>query len=388
ISLLLVVQHQLEQKFVQDLQNIDLVLGAKGSPLQLVLSAIYHLDTPTGNIKLAEARAIIDDPLVEEAIPLAYGDSYQDFRILGTTLDYLEKYDAELAAGRAFNQLLEVTLGADVAKQTNAQVGTVFISTHGGHQHGHVHETHPFKVVGILEKTNTVLDRLILTNIESVWHVHTHHHPTEQLVDTIQATELDFHQRHHHHEHFEQDVAADSMEVTAVLLKYKTKKAALEKSQLVNEQTSMQTVLPALEINRLFYIVGVGATTVKLITGGIMLMAGFSVFFVLYSRLRDRKYELALLRSVGYRPWHLFVLLVLEGLFLAMLGYVFGRALSRIGIYLINRQAETDFNFQFVIERVPGDVWLLVLTLFVGVVSALLPAWRAMHMDVSTILTG
>ncbi|MGD1842068.1 MAG: hypothetical protein ACFB0B_14410 [Thermonemataceae bacterium] len=95
ISLLLLIQHQLEQKFKRDLQNIDLVMGAKGSPLQLVLSAVYHLDAPTGNIKLAEAQKMMNSPMVQAAIPLAYGDSYRGYRILGTTTGYLEKYEAQ-----------------------------------------------------------------------------------------------------------------------------------------------------------------------------------------------------------------------------------------------------------------------------------------------------
>ena len=148
----------------------------------------------------------------------------------------------------------------------------------------------------------------------------------------------------------------------------------------------MQAVLPALEINRLFYMLGVGTTTLKLIAGGIMLMAGFSVFFVLYNRLRDRQYELALMRSVGYRPGHLFGLLLLEGSLLAALGYVLGWLLSRVGIYFINKQAESDFNLLFGLEWVPAEGWLLLLTFLVGIVSALLPAWRAMRMDVSAIL--
>ena len=126
ITLLLLMQHQLKQKFRQDLQHIDLVVGAKGSPLQLVLSAIYHLDEPTGNINLAEARRIMDNPMVEEAIPLAYGDSYQNYRILGTTPNYVKKYDAQIREGRVFAKKMEITLGADVAKRTGLTVGATF----------------------------------------------------------------------------------------------------------------------------------------------------------------------------------------------------------------------------------------------------------------------
>ncbi len=392
ISLLLLIQNQLEQKFQRDLKNIDLVVGAKGSPLQLILSAVYHLDSPTGNIKLSEARKVMESSQVKEAIPLAYGDSYRGCRILGTTSDYLKKYDAQLAKGIAFTKPMEVTLGADVAKITNLDLGTVFFGTHGEVKEGHVHENHPYTVVGVLEKTNTVLDRLVLTKLESVWQVHSHHDTHQSVIDTMHSLELDFehkhdHSHHHHHEHSKDVITADSMEITALLLKYKSKLSVLSMPRFINEQTNMQAALPTLEINRLFYMLGVGVTTLQLIAGGIMLMAGFSVFFVLYSRLRDRKHEMALMRSVGYRPRHLFGLLVLEGLLLAGFGYVLGWLLSRVGIYLINLQAESDFNLHFDVEWVSGEGYLLLLTFFVGIVSALVPAWKAMHMDVSTILS-
>ncbi|MEL6357607.1 MAG: ABC transporter permease, partial [Bacteroidota bacterium] len=291
ISLLLLIQYQLEQKFERDLQNIDLVVGAKGSPLQLVLSAIYHLDAPTGNIKLAEARTIMENPLVGEAIPLAYGDSYRGYRILGTTTDYLEKYDAQLAEGRTFSKAMEVTVGADIAAKVGLQVGSTFLGTHGEVQEGHEHEDHPYTVVGILQKTNTVLDRLLITNVESVWQVHAgeeehdhdedHNHEDGHDHDEGHDHE-DGHDHEEEHDHEDHVATDDSMDITAVLLKYKTRLSVMNMPRIINEQTNMQAVLPGVEINRLFYMLGVGATTLRLIAGGIMLMAGFSVFFVLY----------------------------------------------------------------------------------------------------------
>jgi len=397
ISLLLLIQHQLEQKFARDLQDIDLVVGAKGSPLQLVLSAVYHLDAPTGNISLADARKLMDAPVVEAAIPLSYGDSYRGYRILGTSTSYLKKYDARLREGRVFAEVMEATLGAAVAEKSGLQVGDTFLGTHGEVKDGHVHDEHPYTVVGILQPTYTVLDNLVLTNLESVWQVHAHpgddhdHEDGEGHDHEDEDPGEHEHGKGHDHEHDHEHsasvlTAADSLEITALLLNYKTRMAALNMPRIINEQTNMQAVLPALEINRLFYMLGVGATTLRLIAGGIMVMAGFSVFFVLYNRLRERKYELALMRTVGYRPWQLFVLLVLEGVLLAIAGYVLGWLLSRAGLYVINRQAAGDFNLHFTGEWVAGEAWLLLLTILIGVAAALLPAWQAMRMDISGVL--
>ena len=191
ITLLLLIQNQLEQKFQRDLKQVDLVVGAKGSPLQLVLSAIYHLDAPTGNINLGEANKLMNSPQVKEAIPLAYGDSYLGYRILGTTSAFIDKYEGEFTSGKAFARSMEVSLGADVAKVSKLKVGDVFYGTHGDSRNGHVHEDHPYTVVGILEKTNTVLDRLVLCNIESVWSVHDHSTPAEVSdAEVSQSLEL------------------------------------------------------------------------------------------------------------------------------------------------------------------------------------------------------
>ncbi|MEM7161205.1 MAG: ABC transporter permease [Bacteroidota bacterium] len=395
ISLLLLIQDQLEQKFSNDLKNIDLVVGAKGSPLQLVLSAVYHLDAPTGNVKLAEAKEIMNKPLVKVAIPLAYGDSYKGYRILGTTDSYLSKYEAKLREGRIFTEAMEAVIGSDVAARTGLKMGDVFLGTHGEVQEGHVHDDHPYTVVGILEKSNSVLDQLLLSNIESVWQVHSHHEEHTSHVDSLHATTLDFdhdhenhdHEHDHNHDHDDHVITADSMEITAILIECKTKMAVLTMPRIINEQTNMQAVLPALEINRLFHMIGIGATTMKLVAGGIMFMAGFSVFFVLYNRLRERKHELALMRSLGYRPRDLFLLLLLEGLIMSAMGFILGWLLSRLGLFFLNKDAQHDFNFQFDLGWVSQETWLLILTLVLGMLAALIPAIRAMKMEVSETLT-
>jgi len=386
ISLLLVIQHQLDQKFEQDLKDIDLVIGAKGSPLQLVLSAVYHVDSPTGNISLKEAQKIMKSPMVKKAIPMAYGDSYKSYRILGTTTDYLEKYKANFSEGRLFEEAMEANISAQLAEKTGLNIGDTFVGTHGEAESGHVHDSHTYRVVGIFENTNSVLDQLVLTNIESVWLVHDTHHAEEHTEHSHEKEHKHEDEHEHNHEHNDNHASADN-EITAVLLQFKTKMAALTMPRVVNEQTNMQAVIPALEINRLIYLIGVGATTLKFIAGGIMFMACFSIFFALFSRLKERKYELALMRSVGYRPKSLLALLIYEGFLLAGIGYVVGWLLSRIALYFINQQAESDFNLQFGFDVIESEIWLLLITLLVGIIAALLPAIRAMRMDISKILS-
>src|SRR5918995_6948073 len=172
IVLLLLFSAQLEDRLTRDARGIDLVIGGKGSPLQLVLSSIYHVDFPTGNIPLAEAGRWAGHPLVAEAIPLALGDSLAGFRIVGTEHAYAAHYGAEPAAGRLWQEPFEATLGALVAANTGLGVGERFVGSHGLAPGGPAHGEHSYTVVGVLEPTASVLDRLGLTPIESVWLVH------------------------------------------------------------------------------------------------------------------------------------------------------------------------------------------------------------------------
>lgn len=394
ISFILIIQQQFEDKFKRDLKEIDIVVGAKGSPLQLVLSSVYHIDAPTGNIELDEAKQIMDGPMIKEAIPLAYGDSYQGFRILGTTLAYIQKYNAPIKNGRLFKHPMEVTLGASIAEKTGLQIGDTFVGTHGEVQGGDVHDEHPYTVVGILDESKSVVDNLIFTKVESVWQVHSSHEGHDESEEDDHAHEPHEHMGHAHEdhehdkdEHHDAHTESEEREITAILIQCKSKMELMRLPRFINQRTNMQAVLPGLEINRLFYMLGIGVSSLNVIGAGIMIMAGFSVFLVLLGRLRERRHELALMRSVGFSPFKLFSLLLIEGILLSSIGYILGILASRLGLYMINHQAASDFNLHFRSGYIRAEFTLLLLTIALGSMAALLPAYKAMRIDVSSILS-
>ena len=133
ISFILSINTQLKDKFDKNLADIDLVIGAKGSPLQLILSSMYHIDSPTGNISIGECKAFLRDghPLIKRSVPLSMGDNYKGFRIIGTDHAILELYNAEIETGEYWSNLLEVTVGASVARELNLELGSTFKSSHG-----------------------------------------------------------------------------------------------------------------------------------------------------------------------------------------------------------------------------------------------------------------
>jgi len=374
VSFIVTVSEQLNDRFNRDIRGIDMVVGAKGSPLQLILSAVYQIDNPTGNISLAEANKLKRHPLIKYSIPLSYGDSYKGFRIVGTDSLYLSHYKTTFADGDVWNRSMDVVLGSSVAEKLNLKLGAHFHGNHGFDDGGHAHEEAHYNVVGILEPTGTVADRLILTATESVWDIH--NHSDEE------------HDHDHDHATCDHDHAEDApSEITALLVKFKSPMGIMQLPRMVNEKTSMQAALPAIEINRLYSLMGVGFTTLQIIGMVIMCIAALSVFISLLNSLKERKYELALMRSLGASPFKLFGLIVQESLLLCLAGYALGIILGRVGIMLLSSFGEDQFQFSVSQSGIADvEIWLLPLTLCIGLIAALIPAIRAYKSDISSIL--
>ena len=308
VAALLVVS-QLEARMERDARGIDLVVGAKGSPMQLILSGIYHLDAPTGNIPLSASQSIAKNRMVKRAIPLALGDAWKGFRIVGAPREYAELYGAQLRAGKYFEKPMEAVLGAEVAARTGVGVGARFTGAHGLGGEGDDHANAPYTVVGVLEKTSSVLDRLVLTSIESVWHVHeSAHEPANE----------------------EKKALEDDREVTVLLIQYASPLAVATLPRAINSKSELQAASPAFETARLFRIVGAGVEALRAFAAILILAAGLSVFIALYSALEERRYDLAVMRTLGASPGRLFGLLLFEGLLLSLIGAFLGLILGHV----------------------------------------------------------
>lgn len=414
ISMMLLLENQLSEKFNKNIKDIDFVLGAKGSPLQLILANVYHIDAPTGNIKVSEAQRIIKNPTVKEAIPLAYGDNYEGWRIVGTTPRYAEFYEVKLREGKVFETPFEVTVGSYAAKELGLKLGQTFKSNHGLDKEGEQEEGHDqlFTVVGIYEASGTVIDRLILTPVESIWEVHNHGDHEESPHNAIVSAEEHDAEEHAHAEedhaqdheqevgheaehtaeegrndHEEEHMQEEEREVTAYLLIKRLPMAPMILPQMV-KNTNMQLALPAIEINRLNENFGIGMSVVKAVAVLIMIISFLSVFISLYNALRERQYELAILRTLGGRRIQLFILILLEGFFMVALGLIIGLVLSRVGIMLLSDMAKDSFHDEFnAFIFLQPEYYLVGITLGLGVVASLLPALRAFFIDISKTLS-
>ncbi len=384
IALLLQINHHIQQQMENNVQGIDMVVGAKGSPLQLILSAVYHIDAPTGNIPLHEAEELLDNRLVASGIPLSYGDSYKGYRIVGTNHKYPQLYEASVTIGRLWQKPFEVTVGATVAENLNLGVGDTFVGSHGMTDGGEVHKEHSYQVVGILSYTNSVLDQLIITATESVWEVH--HHYEEGAEQPSETTEHHDHPAQGGKNHTEEE-HEDQKEITAMLIQFRNPLALMQLPRIVNENSNMQAAVPAYEISRLFSLMGVGIDTLSTIALVIMLVSGLSVFISLYNALKDRQYEMALMRSYGSTRWQLVWLVLQEGLLLTLTGYLLGVLFSRIGLWLVSGLVKAGYHYSFSGQVwLREESWLLAVALAIGLLASILPAIRAFHINISKTL--
>jgi putative ABC transport system permease protein len=395
IVLLLLFSAQLEERLTRDARGIDLVIGAKGSPLQLILASIYHADFPTGNIPLAEAERWARHPLVAEAIPLALGDSLAGFRIVGTEHGYARHYGAELADGRLWEASFEAALGALVAARTGLAVGDRFVGSHGLAPGGPAHGEHPYTVVGIVAPSASVLDRVVLTPVESVWLAH----GIEPHEDQHEGGHDEHADEQEEHEERDEEpgpggAAAPGggqrpLEITALLIRYNSPVAAVQLPLMVNRQSALQAASPAFETARLLSLVGIGADALRGFGLLLIATAGLSVFIALSNAMQERRYDLAVMRTLGASQRQLFTQPLLEGLLLAGGGALLGILLGHAVAEAVGRLLPEGRNMGLTgLTWLPEELYVLVLALLVGLVAALLPAIQAYRTDIAAVLAS
>lgn len=413
--MLLLFNKQLKDNFDKNLAGIDLVIGAKGSPLQLILNSMYHIDAPTGNISIEDAAPFLNPkhPLIQSSIPLSLGDSYRGYRIVGTSPEFMDLYQLKVASGKKWDKDFEVVVGHLVAKLAKLKIGDTFQSTHGLDDNPdleHEHDT-SFKVVGIFEKSGTVADQLILTTPQTIWDVHgghgdevqeevatdAHEHDHEHEGNESHAEDAESHEGHNHEG--ESDIRSvneflldhKDQDITSMLVRFKSRTniQALNMLRGINTNTNIMAASPAIEINRLYSMVGVGTEAIQGIAIAIAIVSALSIFISLFNSLRDRKYELALLRVSGGSRSDLFSLITLEGIVLSLVGAVLGIILGHLGMGLFSNLLAKSYKYDFnPFEFLPQEGIVFGVAILIGVIAAVIPAWQASRTDIHDTLSG
>jgi len=375
--IVLLMSHQTRALLGSETAAWDVVVGAKGSPLQLVLNSLYYLDAPTGNISVEVWRRLRENPVVNRVIPLNMGDNYLGWPIIGTVPEFFAGRQGPqgrplLAAGRLFSRAFEAVVGSEVAAHHHLRLGQQIVGAHGWGKSGDSHAQFPYTIVGVLTRTGTSLDRAVYTEYHSTWIVHAHPH-----------------EEHEEHEEEGGEHGHDpSSEVTALLVSLNQPGARFGLVQDLNREESALAVVPVDEISKL------DATFIAPLRGVLLLIAylvvlvsSLSILISLYLTIHQRRRDLAVLRSLGATRADVFRLITLEAALLSGLGVIVGwlfahgltAALSpavfaRFGVWLHPGQL------------LPGEVAIAVSVWALGILAGLLPAVTAYRLPVAESL--
>ncbi len=323
------IRGEVRASFVSTISGTDLIVGARSGPVQLLLYSVFRLGDPTQSIAYESYEEIARHPQVAWAIPLSLGDSHRGYRVLGTTPAYFEhfRYARErglaLAAGRGFGEALEAVLGAEVAERLGYRLGAEIVVAHGAGEVSFVeHADTPFRVVGILQRTGTPVDRTIhvpLAGIEAM------HEGFEQGGRKDEGPVA------HKHAHGEPE------KISAFLVGLKSRAAAPAMLRLINEYPGepLSAIMPAVALQELWQLVGVVETALLVVSAFVLAVGLAGLLTALLASLEERRREIAVLRSVGARPVHVFGLIVGEAGVVTVLGAVAGLAL----LYLLQLAA-------------------------------------------------
>jgi len=350
--------------------GVDLVVGPKGSPLDLVLCCVLHISDPQGLVSEKTAMAAVHHPLVRTAAPIALGDNVGGWRIVGTTPAILAIYHADFAQGAVWTKPLQAVLGSGVARALHLKLGDRFVGAHGLAMGGELHSQFPYTVVGILKPTGTVLDRLVLCDIETVRYIHRKHAEDEAAETGVAETYVNL-----------PDAA------TAIIASYRTPVAALLVPRLINANPTLTAASPSFEIARLMgYMrpLSYAATALGLL---LVIIAGAGAAAALMATMNARTRDLALLRAMGAGPGTIASVAFCEAGIMAVIALIVGGVLSWIALAVTSQILLDRTGLSIDPQLDSGTLLYLVLGAFaVAIIAALVPAIRAARTPIEELL--
>lgn len=349
ISLLLTIEHirhEAKNSFVSSVSGTDLIVGARSGQLNLLLYSVFHVGNPTNNISWQTYQHIRQHRHIEWTVPVSLGDSHQGYRVVGTTEQFFSRYQyanrqpLQFAHGVAFDDVYEVVLGAQVARELNYQVGTELIISHGMGSTSFLHHADkPFIVSGILTLTGTPVDRSLYVSLQGIEAIHIDwQHGAPVPGQTISAEEA-----------LEQDLTPEA--ITAFLVGMKSRATSFVVQRQINEYRNepLSAIIPGIALAELWQMLGTVENLLRLISLLVLVAALIGLITTLLASMQERQREIAILRATGARPRVVFLLIEVEvlmitlislflsvGLLLGTLAVAQGVLASRFGILLAN----------------------------------------------------
>ena len=350
--------------------GVDLVIGPKGSALDLVLCCALHISDPRGLVSEKGAMAAAGHPLVRVAAPIALGDNVEGLRIMGTTPAILSVYRAELASGRMWTKPLEAVLGGWAARTLGFKLGDTFIGAHGLETGGEMHSQFPYKVVGILAPTGSALDRLVLTDIETVRYIHKKHQEDEAAETGMPENTVNL-----------PDAA------TAVVVSYRSPVAALMIPRMIEADPALSAATPSFEIARVMSYLRPLTTAATALGILLVAIAAAGAAAGLMATMNTRTRDLALLRALGAGPLSLASVAFAEAAMIALAALIVGLSLTALvmiwGTSVLADQTGLLLKPQIDTEDI---AYLAAGAFAVAALAALFPAIRAARTPIEELL--
>ena len=365
-----------EDSFRSTVSGTDLIIGARSGPVQLLLYSVFRIGNATNNMSWQSYRELAARPEVAWTIPLSLGDSHRGYRVLGTTADYFEhfrygrKQPLALAAGERFDAVFDVVLGAEVASALGYRLGDEIVLAHGGGSLAVVkHAEKPFTVVGILARTGTPVDRTLHVSLDGIEAIHLgwESGAAPRRSDAVSAEQVGEH-----------DLTPQT--ITAFLLGLKSRLGIFAMQRAVNDFAAepLTAILPGATLQQLWELIGVADAALTLISACVVAAGLIGMLTVILTSLNERRREMAILRSVGARPGHIFLLMIFESGLLALLGCAAGLALFYAALGLLAPWANQAFGLYLGWQWPALREWtILALICALGLLIGTLPAWRA-----------
>ena len=367
--------------FANTLSGTDLIVGARSGPVQLLLYSVFRIGDATNNISWRSYREIAAHPRVAWSVPIALGDSHRGYRVLGTTTEYFDRYrfardrGLVIAEGRPFSDLFDVVLGAEVADELGYRLGDAIIVAHGASDVSFArHDDKPFRVAGILDRTGTPVDRTLHVSLEAIEAIHADWQSGAPIpgvsVSADQARAMTLRPK----------------AITAALLGLKSKVATFQVQRYVNDYPGepLSAILPGVALSQLWDLMGIAENALLIVSIFVVVVGLFGMLTALLTGLNERRREMAILRSVGARPGHVFALIMGEAGFLTLLGVAIGLALLYVLLLLGQPVIESRFGIFIAIgglSRYEG--MLLGAVIFAGFLAGSIPSSRAYRLSLA-----
>jgi putative ABC transport system permease protein len=367
--------------FANTLSGTDLIVGARSGPVQLLLYAVFRIGDATNNISWESYRDIAAHPKVRWTVPIALGDSHRGFRVLGTTPTYFEHYryarnrSLEITEGQVFADLYDAVLGAEVAEKLGYSIDDAIVIAHGASDVSFArHDDKPFQVVGILARTGTPVDRTVHISLEAIEAIHVDWQsgaPVPGLsISAEQARAMDL----------------TPKAITGALVGLQSKIATFQVQRFVNDypEEPLSAILPGVALSQLWSLIGIAENALLIVSVFVVVVGLFGMLTALLTSLNERRREMAILRSVGARPGHVFALVMGEAGFLTLLGALLGLALLYLMLLAGQPFIESRFGIFIEIGGLSQYEWILLCAVVgAGFLVGSIPSYRAYRLSLA-----